>query len=129
MDILTSDWSRHLDSHLQLCSDIRSVKSLLGELLDQDQGESVSQVTQRLLIGSLLMIILASDWFTGSGQDVRGNIYLLQYWKHSRSCQTSQAKVILLFIISKIIRISFQLPHRRSSEGGTGEICPGISVS
>ena len=46
MDILTSDWSRHLDSHLQLCSDTRSVKSLLGELLDSDQGEGVSQVSR-----------------------------------------------------------------------------------
>jgi len=40
--------SRHLDSHLQLCSDTRSVKSLLGELLDQDQGEGVSQVLDKM---------------------------------------------------------------------------------
>lgn len=51
-NILTSDWLRHLDSHLQLCSDTRSVKSLLGELLDQDQGEGVSQVMK------------TSDWLT-----------------------------------------------------------------
>ena len=40
--------SRHLDKHLQLCSDTRTVKMLLGELSDEDTSDTSEKVTSVL---------------------------------------------------------------------------------
>ena len=82
--------SRHLDKHLQLCSDTRTVKMLLGELSDEDTSDTSEKVTSVLdkMSGT-------SIYFSKTLEFLNSYIYIfiLKYWGKIQGKQVGNLKI------------------------------------